>query len=237
MRATKLCPHCGKLAEVVSETRLDSIKRVQFKFKCGHTVLEKLVAVSVPEGRDSKWNDFFEYQKRGIEFLESANYKCLLADEMALGKTIQYQGALRYNPLALTPCVVVCKASLIYNHIKEYMRWVLEDNEVINHDPTFTPIAVMDGKYTPLTGFRVYFLSMDLIHKPKIMEWLSTTPFQTMVIDESHHFKNLSSKRTSALNTVTKHIPNRICLSGTPILNNTREYYPTLNFIRPEVFY
>jgi SNF2 family DNA or RNA helicase len=235
MRATKLCPHCKKPAEVKSEKRIESLHKIRITFNCGHTILEKLT--KIPQGRDEKWNDFFEFQKTGIEAIEQSNYRILVADECGLGKTIQYQGALRYNWVNLTPCLIICKASLIFNHMREYMKWVADSNESLSGRLDYLPIPVMDGQNKPLPGFRVYIVSMDIISKPKIMAWISETPFKTMVIDESHNFKNISSKRTCALNTCTKHIPNRICLSGTPILNNTLEYFPTLNIIRPEVFY
>lgn len=234
MRATTLCPYCKKVAEVVSEKRIESLKRIRLTFKCGHTTLEKLA--TVPQGRDSKWSDFFPYQQAGIEFVEHANFKCLVADEMGLGKTIQLLGALRYNYDVLSPVLIICKSSLIFNWMREYMKWVKEDNAALEGRFDILPIPVMDGQITPIPGFKVYLLSMDLLSKPKIMAWIQDTPFKTLAIDESHHFKNVSSKRTSSLNLITKHIPYRICLSGTPILNNTLEYFPTLNIIRPEHF-
>ena len=234
MRATAKCPYCNKIAEVISETSLTALKRIQLKFKCGHTVFEKLGEVKLE--RDMKWEDFFPYQRDSIKFLESANFKVLIAHEMGLGKTIVAHGALRYNYDKLTPCLIVCKASLIFNWIREYFKWVTEDNESLVGRHDIYPIPVMDGQTTPIAGFKVYFVSMDLLSKPKIQTWIKEYGFKTVIVDESHHFKNINSKRTSAINTACQDIPYRICLSGTPILNNALEYWPTLNLIRPEHF-
>jgi len=215
---------------------MDSIKRIQLKFKCGHSILEKLQAIEIPQDRDEKWSEFFPFQQDGIKFIEQSNYKTLVADEMGLGKTIQALGALRYNFDKLTPTLIICKSSLIFNWMREFMKWVKVNNPALEQDFASLPIPVMDGQCAPLPGFKVYLVSMDLLAKPKILQWIQETPFKTLIIDESHHFKNINSKRTSAINTSTKHIPNRICLSGTPILNNALEYFPTLNLIRPEHF-
>jgi SWI/SNF-related matrix-associated actin-dependent regulator 1 of chromatin subfamily A len=235
MRATSKCPHCKKVAEVVSEKQYDKLKKIRLTLKCGHTILEKLIAFT-PQSRDAKWLDFFPYQRTGIEFIEKSNFKALIADEMGLGKTIQALGIVRYNLDKVLPVLYVCKASLIFNWMREHMKWVLEDNPVTKGRTDLFPIPVMDGTCTPLPGFKVYVLSMDLLSKLKIKEWIQQTPFQLLVIDESHNFKNTNSKRTSSLNEVTGHIPYRVCLSGTPILNNALEYFPTLNLIRPEHF-
>jgi superfamily II DNA or RNA helicase/Zn ribbon nucleic-acid-binding protein len=236
MRATFKCPHCSKVAEVIKEKPLPKLHRIVYTLKCGHTTFEKLQIHEIPESRDEMWPLFFGYQQKGIEFLERANFKALIADEMALGKTIQALGALRYNYDTLSPSLFVVKASLIPNWIKEYVKWVLKDNKALEGRYDVMPIPVMDGQTSPMPGFKCYILSMDLLNKPKIKQWILETGFKTVVIDESHHFKNVNSKRTTAINEVTGNVLNRICLSGTPFLNNSLEYWPTLNFIHPEHF-
>jgi len=235
MRATARCPHCNKIAEVVSEKRLEKLKKLRLTFKCGHTTFEKLVS-AIPPNRDEKWTDFFPYQREGIEFAERANFKCLFADEMGLGKTIEALGTIRYNLDKLTPVLYICKASLIFNWMREHRDWIVKDNSKAEGTKGLLPFPVMDGTSSPLPGFQYYIVSMDLLSKPKIKEFIQNTPFKLLVIDESHNFKNVNSKRTSSLNEVTSHIPFRICLSGTPILNHAVEYWPTLNIIRPEHF-
>lgn len=235
MRATAKCPHCNKIAEVVSEKTLLKLKKIRLTFKCGHTIFEKLVAKK-EDSRDEKWDLFFPYQREGIKFAEQANFKCLFADEMGLGKTIEALGVLRYNLNTLTPTLFVVKSSLIFNWMREHKQWVLDNNPNAKGTQGLMIYPIMDGQITPLPGFQYYAVSMDLLSKPKIQEFIQKTPFKLLVIDESHHFKNVNSKRTSALNESISHIPYRICLSGTPILNNMPEYWPTLNIIRPEHF-
>jgi len=58
-------------------------------------------------------------------------------------------------------------------------------------------------------------------------------PWNTVVMDESHHIKNLSAQITKAIYTLQ--IPHKIALSGTPIMNNTFDLYAQLNFLLPNV--
>lgn len=234
-RAKVNCPYCNKIAEVISESKIESISRIVYKFKCGHSVTEKLILTQIPERRDEKWNDFFGYQQKGVEFIEKSNFRCLIADEMGLGKTIEALGAIRYNWESLTPVVYICKASLVYNWAREHNKWVVEGT-ALESKPESIPIIHRDGQVAPIPGFKVYIISMDILRKPAILKWFEDLKPKTIIVDESHNFKNINSARTTAINTAVKNTPFRICLSGTPVMNNATEYFPTLNLIKPEHF-
>jgi SWI/SNF-related matrix-associated actin-dependent regulator 1 of chromatin subfamily A len=220
MRQVVKCPKCLKQADVIREVRTLK-EKVLYQFKCGHWASEKLVETVFD--RDEVFEKAFKYQKEGVEFIEKANFNCLVADEMGLGKTIQALLALRYHYEELTPALIICKASLIPNWIKEYFTWVNKD----------LPIAHTDGQVPVLPGYRVYITSMDILSKPQVFQSIQTIPFKLLIIDECHNFKNLNAKRTSALMKFAAGIPHKIALSGTPILNKPTEYFPTLNLIKP----
>src|SRR5206468_12103806 len=56
-------------------------------------------------------------------------------------------------------------------------------------------------------------------------------PFDYVVLDESQSIKNPASKVTKAASLLTA--KNRLCMSGTPLQNNTFDVYAQMNFLNP----
>ena len=64
----------------------------------------------------------------------------------------------------------------------------------------------------------------------------SPVPFQTIIMDEAHHLKSKDSSKTTAVLAVAKRIPQRIALSGTPIVNRPIEVFNALQLVAPHIF-
>lgn len=248
------CPKCGKNVPIIRETitRKGNIVR---KWKCGHSKVFKKVSQIVPEGekpvcktceceitpenenehsthelssiplnRDPAWLRLYKYQQKGVEFIEESQFKCLNADEMGLGKTAQALMTLRYNYEELTPVLIISPAGHIHNWYRECQKWI---NDKYNE---FKDTPIVHIANTPLLkGMRVVIISNMMISKKAIKKSIEEYGFKTVIIDESHHFKNDNSKRTSTLINLAKSIPYRILLSGTSVLNRTTEYFNTLH--------
>jgi len=184
--------------------------------------------VEIPEERHPVYSRAMEFQKTGVEFLERSNFNAALLDEMGLGKTIQLLLALRHHKEALTPTLIVVKASLKLNWAREMVNngWVSDKD-----DPTDYPFILMDGKSSLIPGFKYYIVPMSLLEKYK--KELAAFGFKLLLVDESQAFSNTQTKRTVALLEIARNIPHRICASGTPVLNRASEYFPTLNLIKP----
>lgn len=58
--------------------------------------------------------------------------------------------------------------------------------------------------------------------------------WDAVVLDESHHIKNLRAKQTQAV--LRLFGKRRIILNGTPIMNSVADLYPQLNFLLPQLF-
>ena len=56
-------------------------------------------------------------------------------------------------------------------------------------------------------------------------------PFDYVILDESQAIKNPSSKVTKAA--CLLHAKNRLCMSGTPLQNNTFDIFAQMNFLNP----
>jgi len=111
-RVLHMCPTCQKPATLAGEMKVGvlSIRRYQ----CGHS--ETVLGVA-PQDHDTlditslDGKRPFPYQIEGGRFLERANGRALLADEMALGKTVQAEIFLKAHPECL-PAVIACKSGL-----------------------------------------------------------------------------------------------------------------------------
>lgn len=252
------CPRCSKHVEVISTKRTKRL--LIHRYRCGHLQFERLEVpqfqegqkllcltckvtigrkhikrhighkvVSVPSSRDHRWIDLYEYQRRGVEFIEKANFKCLIGDEMGLGKTMQAIMAFRYNRDILSPALIICPAGVIWNWQREIRSWYndkykeLEDLPMV-HTNSLMPF--MDQQ-------RIHIISNMLLSKDIIRDSLKDYGFKTVIVDESHHFKNDTAKRTKVLIDWAANVPHRILLSGTSVLNRTSEFFNTLHLVDP----
>ena len=91
------------------------------------------LSVPCPEGRA-----YLPYQVAGIEYVEQAKGRALVADAPGLGKTIQALGYLNLHP-ELRPAIVVCPASVKINWFLEARRWLMMPRGTID--------VIRDGKF------------------------------------------------------------------------------------------
>src|SRR3954465_5013961 len=83
-----LCPKCGKIA---IETKHEQFPEYRIAYlKCGHAIFtdSKVKADNKYEILSTDGKTLYPYQVDGVKFLEQANGKALIADEMGVGKTV-----------------------------------------------------------------------------------------------------------------------------------------------------
>lgn len=253
MKLLSLCKTCNKPAEVQSEVPLGN--KSLFVWRCGHTELrDKLISESlentsslglnpdtevsseeIPKLIDPSFVSLdsskaaYDFQVDGVKFVEQANFNALIADSMGLGKTIQALLVLKRNKKILTPCLILVKSSLVFQWAKELKTWAS------NHPFGVMPILSRDQM---IPGFGCYIMSMDLLGRKGVREKLALLGIKSLILDESHSFKDPESSRTKNLiKFITENkIQYKIALSGTPIKNRADEYFTILNLLAPEYF-
>ena len=168
------------------------------------------------------------YQTAGYQWLNYLNevgWGGILADDMGLGKTVQALTMLQHYKTqeGKLMSIVVCPTTLIYN-------W---ENEI--------------KKFTPALTYRIHHGSlrvrdMEELQKANIIittygtlrsdiQLLLKLAFDYVVLDESQAIKNPASKVTRAACLLTA--KNRVCMSGTPLQNNTFDIFAQMNFLNP----
>lgn len=236
------CRFCDADKDIAASKASTIKNHTIYTLTCGHVKLEKLIAYN-DYARDFIYDEKLRpHQREAVEFLENANFRALIADEMRVGKTPETLAAIRYNLKSLSPILFVVKGSLRVQWAREIIRWIgsetaedFDSPDYFPRNPLNLPQIILDGAHKPIPGFNFYIISMSVLHKH--IETIQELKPRLVVIDESHNFKDSSAARTIALTKALKDIspiPLVTCLSGSPILNRAEEFYTTLNLIRPD---
>jgi non-specific serine/threonine protein kinase len=168
------------------------------------------------------------YQKSGFQwlnYLHDVQWGGILADDMGLGKTIQTLSFLQHlkEKNGKLTALVVCPTTLLYNWQNELKKFTPNLSFRIHHGGTRTknqlfkePVEVIITTYGTLRS--------DI-------KMFSEVLFDYVILDESQAIKNPSSKVTKAA--CLLQATNKLCLSGTPLQNNTFDIYAQMNFLNP----
>lgn len=168
------------------------------------------------------------YQVAGyqwLNYLSDINWGGILADDMGLGKTVQALSFLEYykTEYKSLKALVVCPTTLIYNWENEIKKFTPEHTYRIHHGPARTRVReeLLDHDIT-ITTYGTLRSDIKL---------LLSVNFDYVILDESQAIKNPSSKVTKAACLLNaKH---RLCMSGTPLQNNTFDVFAQMNFLNP----
>lgn len=157
------------------------------------------------------------YQKAGVSYASSVG-RCLIADQMGLGKTVEAIATLELRDAF--PAVIVCPASLKENWRREINKWL--PHRVVN---------IVSGK-TDIVNADVNIVNYDILYK--FVEAIQHLGISGLVLDESHYVKNGSSKRTKAAKDIASKVPKSgsvLLLSGTPVTNRPSELVSQLEIM------
>lgn len=168
------------------------------------------------------------YQVAGyqwLNYLTEIKWGGILADDMGLGKTVQALSFLDHfrNEHGSIKALVVCPTTLIYNWENEIKKFTPELTYRIHHGPARTRSReeIVDHDVT-ITTYGTLRSDIKL---------LMSVNFDYVILDESQAIKNPASKVTKAACLLNaKH---RLCMSGTPLQNNTFDVFAQMHFLNP----
>ena len=165
------------------------------------------------------------YQKEGVKWLEylyDNDMGGCLADDMGLGKTVETIALIaRVLKEGSLPVLIVMPRSLLFNWQAEWRRFAPDIKVKTYYGADRSWEAVQDAQ--------VILTTYAMVRND--IETLSGAEFDTIVLDESQHVKNLSAKMSQAVLLVkAKH---HFALSGTPVENHLGELYALMRFLNP----
>ena len=168
------------------------------------------------------------YQTAGYQWLNYLNevgWGGILADDMGLGKTVQALTMLQHykTQQGNLKAIVICPTTLIYNWENEIKKFTPELTWRIHHGSMRTrDVGELQKVNVVITTYGT--LRSDIQTLMKVL-------YDYVVLDESQAIKNPSSKVTKAACLLLA--KNRLCMSGTPLQNNTFDIFAQMNFLNP----
>lgn len=199
--------HCNKVQEVLLPLGFDVSQGIM---ECSDAKAT-IPILEYPEG-------MYEFQKRAVDFIASTGGRCIVADEMGTGKTIE---ALGYASLFSSKVLIIAPANVIYKWEGECQTWMKDKT-----------IAVYPTGKGEMGKEDVHIMSYGIMASR--YEELRNIPYDTIIFDEAHMVKNSKAIRTRVSKALVKAgIQSVLFLSGTPFMNRPSELFPLLNMLDP----
>ncbi len=185
----------------------------------------KIESIGTPSGLNAVLRSYQQQGLNWLNFLGTFNFGGILADDMGLGKTLQVIAYILSSRAKTKghPSLVVVPATLIFNWQAEIKRFAPEL-------ATYTLYGTDRAKDTD----RFQHADIVLTSYGTLLRdigWLKNSVFEHIFLDESQQIKNPESLIYKAV--ILLKGRNRICMTGTPIENNTYDLYGQLSFACP----
>ncbi|MBS1919778.1 MAG: SNF2 helicase associated domain-containing protein [Bacteroidetes bacterium] len=168
------------------------------------------------------------YQVAGyqwLNYLSEIGWGGILADDMGLGKTVQALSFIEHfkSQNGQVKALVICPTTLIYNWENEIKKFTPELTYRIHHG------GARIRTKEEFLGYDITITTYGTLRSD--IKMMTGVEFDYVILDESQAIKNPSSKVTRAAGLLNaKH---RLCMSGTPLQNNTFDIYAQMNFLNP----
>ena len=187
--------------------------------------VDKIAEVTPPEHLQSILRPYQQSGFHWLNYLEQVRWGGILADDMGLGKTLQTLTYLEYYKTqnGKLRAMVVCPTSLMFNWKNEINKFTPSLSLYIHHGGSRLKTDLhSEENNIIITTYGT--LRSDIKHFTEIA-------FDYIVLDESQAIKNPSSKIAKAV--CLLEAKNKLCLSGTPLQNNTFDIFAQMNFLNP----
>ncbi|MEO9004944.1 MAG: SNF2-related protein, partial [Ginsengibacter sp.] len=186
---------------------------------------ENIPEVPIPSVLENRLRPYQLSGFHWLNYLRTVGWGGILADDMGLGKTVQALSMMLHyaEEEGDLKALVVCPTTLIYNWENEIRKFTPSLTWRIHHGNTRARRKEeFDGENIIITTYGTLRSDIQLLTKIQ---------FDYAILDESQAIKNPSSKVTRAACLLKA--TNRVCMSGTPLQNNTFDIYAQMNFLNP----
>jgi hypothetical protein len=181
---------------------------------------------------------FYEHQfKPLLKFLDAAQGRVLLADEVGLGKTIE-AGLLLIELDArdeLDRVLVVCPAKLRSKWRRELLNRFNFDFPILTQRAFLAKIRELEqNQYTPFTGI----ISYESARGRRVIEALheSGAKLDVLIADEAHLMRNRETLTFRSCSRLAELADNLLLLTATPINNRSEDLFNLLSMLDGNLF-
>lgn len=186
----------------------------------------------------SLWPHLLHFQRRAVEqAILTMRGRVLFADDMGMGKTLQALAVAdffqRTHPNT-GPALVLCPPTLRHSWRQALTRWLPHLSALSIHlvDTPSQFQALSKGKDAPPRDpWDSDVIVSYVVCSYNLLPRVQPLPlhFGTVIVDECHNLRNITTARTSAILPVLLSADVRILVSGTPALSRPSELYPLLH--------
>ncbi len=186
---------------------------------------KEIPEIEAPEGLQLTLRPYQLSGFRWLNYLQNVGWGGILADDMGLGKTAQALSILLHfqNQNKHLRALIVCPTTLIYNWENEIKKFTPQLSFIIHHGTNRArSIDELSAHMITITTYGTLRSDIQMLLKAN---------FDFAILDESQAIKNPFSKVTKAACLLKA--DHKICMSGTPLQNNTFDLYAQMNFLNP----
>lgn len=171
------------------------------------------------------------YQVEDIKKL--LQYKCgACFNEQRTGKTPI--AILTMEARQLDKVLIVCPASMIYPWKDAYKFWTGKDALVCVGSPLKRINILENWEHGPL--IISYGCLKETIRTGGMLPYIIKKKPEGCIADEAHHFKCHTTATAKAMYALSKIIPYRLALTGTPATNKPVDIYGILHWLYPKTY-
>ena len=162
------------------------------------------------------------YQRVGVQYIKSVS-RCILGDEMGLGKSVETILATDISPRHKN-ILIVCPNSVKWQWAKEIATWSKYSLPVVVSEPKKAKKQLQEYREG---WFILNYHNLRTYDLPRIQwDWI--------IYDEAHMMSNRKTKTVAKAKNLAA--ANVVMLTGTPIGNNTADLWSLLNILYPKKF-
>ncbi|KAH8198118.1 hypothetical protein TruAng_007695 [Truncatella angustata] len=153
----------------------------------------------------------------------------ILADDMGLGKTLQIISLIMSEGLGNGPTLIVAPVSVLSNWEQQIKFHVKEEQQpriLVYHSCKPMSASELRSHHVVITTYGM--LSSEA--KAKQSSRLFGVDWRRVVLDEGHTIRNAKAQLAQAAHMLKA--KSRWVLTGTPIINNVKDFYSLLRFLK-----
>lgn len=190
--------------------------------------IEHIETVDVPASINASLRPYQLAGFHWMQVLDKLGWGGCLADDMGLGKTLQTITFLQHlkDERPGETHLVICPTSLVFNWQSELEKFAPE----LRYRVHYGAGRVWNAEI--LDDVDIVITTYGLVRSD--LEALTAVQWGYVILDESQAIKNPEAQTTKAVQVLRA--KNRLCLSGTPLQNNTFDLYAQFEFLNPGLF-